>query len=108
MGVVDTTATANETTLQTQLKIEKSSMTTRHLSAEMMAKVSSENAVVKFGKSAGRKTEYALFVVKESVLNMPGCASGRNGFVSVKAKTVEGVDMVKTQTKKATDKVTAK
>ena len=60
MGVVDTTATANETTLQTQLKIEKSSMTTRHLSAEMMAKVSSENAVVKFGRSAGRNTECAV------------------------------------------------
>ena len=39
---------------------------------------------------------------------MPGCASGRSGFVSVKAKTAEGVDMVKAQTKKVTDKVTAK
>ena len=99
---------ANETKLQAQLATEKVAMVTRHKSAELMALASSDNAVVKFGKSAGRKTEYALFVVKESVLNMPGCASGRNGFVSVKAKTVEGVDMVKTQTKKATDKVTAK
>ena len=54
MGMVDTTATANESVLQTQLKTDKAAMTTRHLSAEMMAKVSSENAVVKFGKSAGR------------------------------------------------------
>ena len=59
MGVVDTTASANESTLQTQLKTEKSSMTTRHLSAEMMAKASSENALIKFGKSAGRNAECA-------------------------------------------------
>ena len=51
MGMVDTTATAKESVLQTQLKTDKAAMTTRHLSAEMMAKVSSENAVV---KSAGR------------------------------------------------------
>ena len=60
MSVVDTTATANESTLQTQLKTKKWSMTTRHLSAEMTAKVSSENAVVKFGRSAGRNTECAV------------------------------------------------
>ena len=104
MGAEDA---ANETTLQAQLVVEKAAMVPRHKGAEMLDIASADNAVIKFGKSAGRKTEYALFVVKESVLNMPGCASGRNGFVSVKAKTVEGVDMVKTQTKKATDKVTA-
>ena len=65
MGVVDTTASANESTLQTQLKTEKWSMTTRHLSAEMMAKVSSENAVVKFGRSAGRNTECAVHCYPE-------------------------------------------
>ena len=82
-------------------------MVTRHKGAEMMDLASSENAVVKFGKSAGRKTEYALFVCKESALNMPGCASGRSGLDIVKAKTVDGVDMAKAQTKKATDKVTS-
>ena len=98
---------ANETTLQAQLATEKAAMVTRHKSAELLDVASADNAVVKFGKSAGRKTEYALFVVKESVLNMPGCASGRSGFGTVKAKTAEGVDMVKAQTKKVTDKVTA-
>ena len=59
MGAVDTAAAANEAQLQTQLKAEKGTMTTRHLSAEMMAKASSENALIKFGKSAGRNAECA-------------------------------------------------
>ena len=99
MGVVDTTASANESTLQTQLKTEKSSMTTRHLSAEMMAKVSSENAVVKFGRSAGRNTEYALFTVKETMLNLPGCASGRHGCVAVRVKAEQGMSAAKAKMK---------
>ena len=31
-----------------------------------------------------RQTEYALFTVKETMLNLPGCASGRSGCASVK------------------------
>ena len=98
----------NETKLQTQLKAEKLALLTRHTSAELADAASADNAVVKFGRSASRKTEYALFVVKEAVLNMPGCATGRSGWVSVTAKAAEGVDMAKAQTKQVTDKVTAK
>ena len=138
------TATANESTLQTQLKTEKASMTTRHLSAEMMAKASSENAVVRFGKSAGRNTEYALFTatpnpnpspsrcprpspkpsssqnpeicpnptptlalatryalftLKKTMLNLPGCASGRHGCVAIRVKAEQGVGAVKAKVK---------
>ena len=59
MSAIDTMAAANETQLQTQLKTEKAAMTTRHLSADMMAKASSENALIQFGKAAGRHTECA-------------------------------------------------
>lgn len=96
MGAPDDAA--NETKLQTQLKAEKLALLTRHTSAELADAASADNAVVKFGRSAGRKTEYALFIVKKSLLNMPGCATGRSGCVSVKAKVAEGVDMVKAQT----------
>ena len=59
MSAIDTAAAANETQLQTQLKAEKVAMTTRHMSADMMAKASSENALIQFGKAAGRQTECA-------------------------------------------------
>ena len=59
MSAIDTAAAANETQLQTQLKAEKVAMTTRHMSADMMAKASSENALIQFGKAAGRHTECA-------------------------------------------------
>ena len=59
MSAIDTMAAANETQLQTQLKTKKAAMTTRHLSADMMAKASSENALIQFGKAAGRHTECA-------------------------------------------------
>ena len=104
MGVQDAVGAAKEGSLQAQLAGEKAAMVTRHKGSEMMDLASSDNAIVKFGKSAGRKTEYALFVCKESFLNMPGCSSGRSGIEAVKAKTVEGVDAAKAQTKKVTGK----
>eukprot|EP00320_Phaeocystis_rex_P001374 CAMPEP_0119065240 /NCGR_PEP_ID=MMETSP1178-20130426/8106_1 /TAXON_ID=33656 /ORGANISM="unid sp, Strain CCMP2000" /LENGTH=106 /DNA_ID=CAMNT_0007046741 /DNA_START=29 /DNA_END=349 /DNA_ORIENTATION=- len=101
---VAATASANEASLQTQLKTEKAAMVTRHNAAEVLAKASSENAIVKFGKSAGRKTEYALFVLKETMLNLPGCASGRKGCVAIRVKAKAGVEGAKAQTKKMTGK----
>ncbi len=42
-----------------------------------------------------RQTEYALFTVKETMLNMPGCASGRHGCVAVRVKAEQGVGAVR-------------
>ena len=86
---------------------DKAAMVSRHKVAENLEKASTGNAVIRFGKAAGRRTEYVLFVCKEYALNSPGCASGRSGFETVKAKTVDGMDMAKAQTKKvlAPDKV---
>merc|ERR1712205_229054 len=89
--------TAKETQLQTQLAAEKAAMVTRHKSAEMLAMASADNAVVKFGKASARKTEYALFICKESMLNMPGCASVRQGAVTVKNTTVNGAEAAKSK-----------
>lgn len=91
---------SKESALQAQLAADKAAMVSRHKVAEKLDKASEGNAVVRFGKAAGRKTEYAFFVCKEYALNSPGCASGRSGFETVKAKTVDGVDMAKAQTKK--------
>ena len=35
-------------------------------------------------------TRYALFTVKETMLNLPGCASGRHGCVAVRVKAEQG------------------
>ena len=91
---------SKESALQAQLAADKAAMVSRHKLAEQFETVAPGNAVVRFGKAAGRKTEYALFVCKEYALNSPGCASGRSGFETVKAKTVDGVDKAKAQTKK--------
>ena len=56
---------------------EKAAMEARHTSAELMALTSEDHAVVKFGKSAFRKTEYALLVFGESLANAPGGACAR-------------------------------
>ena len=45
------------------------------------------------------QTEYALFTVKETMLNLPGCASGRPGCVAVRVKGEQGVGAVKAKMK---------
>ena len=104
MGMVDAAAKAQESILQSQLKSEKSAMEVRHKSAELLGVNSDENVVVKYSKLAGRSTEYVLQIAKESMLNMPGCVSGRKGIIAVRAKTAEGVGIVKATAKKATKK----
>jgi hypothetical protein len=98
---------SKESALQAQLVADKAAMVSRHKVAENLEKASTGNAVIRFGKAAGRRTEYVLFVCKEYALNSPGCASGRSGFETVKTKTVDGVDKATAQTKKvlALDKV---
>ena len=104
MGADENTAeaSAKESTLQVQLQTEKKAMEVRHKSAELLDLASQDHAVIKFGKNAGRKTEYALQIAKESMLNMPGCVPLRKGIITVQAKTAEGLDSVKLQTKKVT------
>ena len=79
---------SKEAALQAQLAADKAAMVSRHQAAEKLEKVSTTNPVVRFGKGAARRTEYMLHLCKEYVLNTPGCASGRSGFETVKAKTV--------------------
>ena len=91
---------SKEAALQAQLAADKAAMVSRHQAAEKLEKASTSNAVVRFGKAAGRKTEYVLFLCKEYALNTPGCATGRSGFETVKAKTVDGAGMAKAQAMK--------
>ena len=98
---------ASEGRRQAQLAADKAAMVSRHLAAEKLEKASTSNAVVRFGKAAGRKTEYLLFLCKEYALNTPGCATGRSGLEraasgleTVKAKTVDGAGMAKAQAMK--------
>ena len=91
---------SKEAALQAQLAADKAAMVSRHQLEEKLEKASMSNAVVRFGKAAGRKTEYVLFLCKEYALNTPGCATGRSGFETVKAKTVDGAGMAKAQAMK--------
>ena len=90
-----------------KLAADKAAMVSRHQLEEKLEKASMSNAVVRFGKAAGRKTEYMLFLCKEYALNTPGCATGRSGLEraasgleTVKAKTVDGAGMAKAQAMK--------
>ena len=98
---------SKEAALQAQLAADKAAMVSRHKAEEKLEKASTSNAVVRFGKAAGRKTEYVLFLCKEYALNTPGCATGRSGLEraasgleTVKAKTVDGAGMAKAQAMK--------
>ena len=98
---------SKEAALQAQLAADKAAMVSRHQRQEKLEKASTSNAVVRFGKAAGRKTEYMLFLCKEYALNTPGCATGRSGLEraasgleTVKAKTVDGAGMAKAQAMK--------
>ena len=105
MGAVDNaTAKAKEAQLQAQLGTEKAAMVAKHKAAELADAASQSNPVMKFASAAGRKSEEALFAIKEATLNMPGCASGRAGCISVKAKAADVGSAVKDQTKKLTSK----